>query len=681
MKQLSIFIILLVLLIFGLFYPIPFHASSITGNYGDIYKHYYPLKHLVAEHIIAGKMPFWNHYIFAGQPLLANPQSAVFYPISILFCVFPLVSSFNTFFMLHFFLAGIFMYLLLKNSRLSNTSTIIGTLAYCFSSFLVSKVPAGHPVAFSGYIWLPLIMLFSESLVSGRSSLGIYALALTLTFQFLSGHTFPVFITIIYFILFLIFNFKHIFKPYCISFMAAFLLSCAQFIPTYELSQYAETGNWLGLAQNYSLPIKNLINFILPNHFGNIFDHTFIFPLNPSYFFESHSLYIGLIPLLLGISGLYIFVKRKQYFYPVLLLSGVFLALGYNNPFYSFLYNNMPGFNYLRVPARFIYLTIAALAVLSAYAWDYFSVRLHTILKLLVVFIVIFDLFHWGKRYIYPEDMNCYEQKSGLADAFKPDQRILTEPDTINPNKSMLYHHLNLNGYEAIFLKDFTRYLGLQEKYALNSTGICRTDLFAPLSSGFSLKYIVSTRGEPGLRPVAGLNGVYEANNYVPRAYFPKRLKYISQNEPDTQIQYLQNTTHLTSQEVMLNTELGLPDNYSPNARVLAFGTAEDKVFVEAEAASPSVLVLADNYYNGWHAAAGGHKISIFRVNKVFLGICLPAGKYTDIQHIVYYFLPASFILGLFISLLSASALYLIILLSLKKISDDITVDSETLLY
>jgi len=67
---------------------------------------------------------------------------------------------------------------------------------------------------------------------------------------------------------------------------------------------------------------------------------------------------------------------------------------------------------------------------------------------------------------------------------FGPDFRILTEPDTIITNKSMLYHHYNLNGYEAIFLRSFTRYLAAQEKRSLNSTGLCRTDITSPLGLG-----------------------------------------------------------------------------------------------------------------------------------------------------------------------------------------------------
>ncbi|MFC1501619.1 hypothetical protein ACFL58_04140, partial [Elusimicrobiota bacterium] len=96
----KIFFLLLIIAICVFFAPLIFSFNSIAGNYGDIFLHYYPLKHLVTETLITGKIPLWNPYIFAGQPLLANPQSAIFYPLSIIFYIFPMHLAFNYFFII-----------------------------------------------------------------------------------------------------------------------------------------------------------------------------------------------------------------------------------------------------------------------------------------------------------------------------------------------------------------------------------------------------------------------------------------------------------------------------------------------------------------------------------------------------------------------------------------------------
>ena len=44
----------------------------------------------VANPLQAGRLPFWNPYIFSGLPLAANSQAVVFYPLSVLGATLPL---------------------------------------------------------------------------------------------------------------------------------------------------------------------------------------------------------------------------------------------------------------------------------------------------------------------------------------------------------------------------------------------------------------------------------------------------------------------------------------------------------------------------------------------------------------------------------------------------------------
>src|SRR5438067_96109 len=63
-------------------YPngIPFKNFLIT----DPVRQQYPWRNLAMDSIKNLELPLWNPYAFAGTPLLANFQSAVFYPLNVL---------------------------------------------------------------------------------------------------------------------------------------------------------------------------------------------------------------------------------------------------------------------------------------------------------------------------------------------------------------------------------------------------------------------------------------------------------------------------------------------------------------------------------------------------------------------------------------------------------------------
>ena len=64
-------------------YPrgIPFKNFLIT----DPLRQQYVWKNLSIESLKKGEIPLWNPYSFSGNPLLANMQSGVFYPLNLLF--------------------------------------------------------------------------------------------------------------------------------------------------------------------------------------------------------------------------------------------------------------------------------------------------------------------------------------------------------------------------------------------------------------------------------------------------------------------------------------------------------------------------------------------------------------------------------------------------------------------
>lgn len=79
----------------------------------------------------------------------------------------------------------------------------------------------------------------------------------------------------------------------------------------------------------------------------------------------------------------------------------------------------------------------------------------------------------------------------------------------------------------------------------------------------------------------------------------------------------------------------------------------QDRIVVRATASRPALLVLADNYYEGWDATVDGADTPILRVNHTFRGVVVPAGEH----EVVFTFRPAGLMAGLWIYLAVLAAL------------------------
>ena len=48
----------------------------------DLVNYFWPVMHSVATSLRSGYLPLWTPHIFSGFPLLADPESGVFYPLN-----------------------------------------------------------------------------------------------------------------------------------------------------------------------------------------------------------------------------------------------------------------------------------------------------------------------------------------------------------------------------------------------------------------------------------------------------------------------------------------------------------------------------------------------------------------------------------------------------------------------
>ena len=133
----------------------------------DTMTYMFPYRHFAAAALGEGRIPLWNPYIYYGAPFLANLQSAVFYPLHLIFLLRPATEAMNWSVVVHLFLAALFASLLARYllGQDALAATVSGAL-YGLGGFVGSQV--GHLNQLNAAAWLPAALLVEHLALSRR---------------------------------------------------------------------------------------------------------------------------------------------------------------------------------------------------------------------------------------------------------------------------------------------------------------------------------------------------------------------------------------------------------------------------------------------------------------------------------------------------------------------------------
>lgn len=161
-------------------------AIPHKAQYPDTVRQIYPWKTLSLEILKSGKLPLWNPYNFSGTPLLANFQSAVLYPLNLIYMFTTQISGWSILVALQPLLATIFTYFFIRSIGVGVLGSLLASISFGFGGFMTVWLEyntVGHVI-----LWLPLILLAIEKLNKRFSPSWIAILALAHTFALLAGH-------------------------------------------------------------------------------------------------------------------------------------------------------------------------------------------------------------------------------------------------------------------------------------------------------------------------------------------------------------------------------------------------------------------------------------------------------------------------------------------------------------
>lgn len=350
---------------------------------------YYPWRLFASESIRAGRIPLWNPYQFCGTPFLANGQSAVFYPLNLLYWLLPVARAFAVSAWLHLLLAGWFSYLYLRRINLGRLGALCGGLAWQLNSFFIAWLHL--PTVICTAAWLPLILLFLErALVSGCVRYAIAA-GVALAVSYLGGHPQVFLLTALLSVTYLVargvaqipvgqeltsaaFSARalNLTKIGFITGAFAVGLASVQLLPTLDLLSIAHRAFTPG-PESYRaflsrpLPLPLLSGLVLPHPYGHPALGTYLGPEN----YAEYCCYTGIVAFSLALYGAFASRAWHTRFFSAAIVLAIMVAVG--TPLNWPLYHWVPGMSGAGGPARTILLAVFSLSMLAGIGVDQLS--------------------------------------------------------------------------------------------------------------------------------------------------------------------------------------------------------------------------------------------------------------------------------------------------------------------
>lgn len=369
MRPRSLLIALLALGLPGLMLAPVWQLGAVCAGEDDVL-YYYPSRAWFRELITTGQPPYVNPWNGLDRPLLADPQTAVFYPATWLFAAVPAPIAYPAALWLHYSLAIFGMYRLLRAKKLALTPAIFGAIAFAFCGFLLAH--RAHFTIQHAAAWLPLVLWRAERW-SERGGGGRFATAAFLAAgQCFAGHFQIAALTALGTLVYLLARLDGLswrtIRAWAAVWLAAGGLFAVQLLPTLAYVSVCNRGDRgiLQFLENSWNPLS-AIGLLMPMFFGqrtpNFFDAEY---WGPSHQVEQFC-YPSILVLFLALAAFRADWQAHPLRRPFgwLAIFAAVLALGQFTPAGPLFYL-LPGASLFRVPARAMLLANLSLAVMSA---------------------------------------------------------------------------------------------------------------------------------------------------------------------------------------------------------------------------------------------------------------------------------------------------------------------------
>ncbi|MFH1259389.1 MAG: YfhO family protein [Elusimicrobiota bacterium] len=646
---------------------------------------FHPWRTFSAENIQKGQLPLWNAYANGGMPFLANFQTAFFYPLSGFFYHFSFPVALKFFLFLHFFIAGYFFSLIVKNKKVPFLAGIVAGTIFAFNGYFSLRFQ--FLSLFGSAVWFPLIYIFWQRKKG-------YLLGLGLALQIFSGY--PQ-ISLICAGLLMVFNIIKKKFSFRFMFVFAFLFLLAagiQLLPAGELFLRSVRGQGLdfSVASFSSTPIKSLVEIVFP------------FARNGAFGEEVFALSRG---IRIGFPGLFLLLlyffwnKRNKTYVYLLLLTTITLVLGRFTPLFYFFYQEFYFLKFIRYPGQFNYLNVILFSLLAGKGVSLFSERIKKSLIIVLPAAICLELsfvhqnmenitlaaannnYYWKK-----EKINFLQNKLDsfrFFNTFKTlnytYQRDTKQEFNVNNFRDRLYGFIGLPYHlSTAYGYGEPLEIGHYQEFVFKMGHQPTVDSANKLLSLLNIKYLFSRYpiNSRSYQLVFSQRDtfVYENKNVLPFVYLVGEARI--DKRP---LEYLSGEIFDPRKEVILEKNNENLVNLGEGKNDPVFFPVKNVSRIKAESIdlgrqffTSGWLVITENFYPGWRAFVDGKETKIYRGNHTFMTLPLKEGEH----RIKIIFASQPFFWGLMVSVFTFTWITLFAIIRLRKSGRKFMIPSPT---
>ncbi len=650
----------------------------------DMYARFYPLLGVVKEQYLAGRLPFWNPYMFSGMPLLATSEPATLYPLSILPAMFlPLHVAVNLDIVVHHALAGLFTFLYARKMGLDAFSSFISGVLFSFMGYLMYQ---NHLLSIlRTATWFPLVLYFFEDIrTGGRVKSGVAA-GLVIALQFLPGHPQICFYTYSVLLFFVAFHCLHLESGKRLRFLGlsvgamgiGMAIVSPQLYALYELYSFGvRPGLNYAAFSGHALPVKEVSGLIFPSAVGR------------------SQAYMGVMPFLLAVIAV-LFARKENVhvkFWSGIAVLSLALAVGPAIRPLNELMFHVPLYSSFRAASKHVFEFDFCLALLSGFgisfllsqpggkrglliltsllvsvfclslAVEFFSgtpvfslakARFPMLLMLLCLFILAliirsgrYQTFRYvvigvvlaeillfkGGNWIEASSLDGHHAElfNRVSDLHS---RTAFFADNDFATMGMLRGVRLVGGYDPLVPRDYNALLQLQGVGAWSAEWPRLVENNRLLSM-LNARYLVLPVGmklpkeDDRYRLLATAPDylLYENTLCMPVAYSVGQVVGI-EGAGQTREAFLRSFINPRECAVVSGKDLAeIATGYFSHGDVTVRKYLPDQVLLKTEFKGKGFVVLADQFYPGWKASIDGRPTKIYRTNGALRGVVVPPG-------------------------------------------------------
>ncbi len=344
----------------------------------DVAHYYYPVKHALREIVLGGEFPYWNPLMAAGQPMAANPEHEVFYPLTWLILLPSYDLGFRALVLLHLYISGWTMYAFLRSLPLAPAASFLAALSFAIGGIVLSNL-AILPILFV-LAWLPLTCLFARRFLLERRPRDFAGAALSLGLQMLVAEPVSILMTAMIvgsYALSVSLRRRNI-RPLALGLLigvSGLAVGAVAILPAadHAADSVRAEGFDYETVTTWSMPVARVAELVFPNILGhhdadgaNLYWGAPLYGRQRTPFYLS--IYAGLLLATTCVAGLFLRARGAVLTSAIVGVS-VLLAAGDHTPLWRLLYDAGVARS-VRYPEKFILIAVFAATVFGARVLD-----------------------------------------------------------------------------------------------------------------------------------------------------------------------------------------------------------------------------------------------------------------------------------------------------------------------